>query len=306
MFFCCNVFVSILCDLLLTDKVKYSKLYYVKKKKQGVENMKKWSFSNKFVLIAGLVLASQGFAANCAANYEPPENTVWDGTSTEEPCTIDGYYIIDNAKKLAWYAKGADKDWNFDKGNAKLTADIDLGGKLWVPIAAGKGTPSFGKIFDGNDHVIKNLYINGSGLASIKKEYSQNLGFIGVLGGGTVKNLIFENVDIQAVTNAGDVTGNTESQISVGPVVGWMNENASNKIESCVVASGTIRTTGTGQGVGGIVGNAKKGTISHCMSLVEIYTSGADAYIGGVIGITKADVTVSSCVYAAVWIMCVS
>ena len=254
--------------------------------------MKIWAFLNKFVLIAGLFLVGQGFAA-------------WDGVSKEEPSTQTindtTYYIINTEAKLAWYAdaaKGSDNKENFNRNHARLTADLDLGGHLWIPIAAGKGTPSFGKIFDGNGHVIKNLYINGSELASIKKEYSQNLGFVGVLGGGTVKNLIFENVDIQAATNAGDVTGSTENQISVGPVVGWMNENAGNKIENCVVASGTIRTTGTGQGVGGIVGNAKKGTISHCMSLVEIHTSGADAYIGGVIGITKADVTVSSCVYA--------
>ena len=156
----------------------------------------------------------------------------------------------------------------------------------------------YSKIFDGNGHVIKNLYINGSELASIKKEYSQNLGFVGVLGGGIVKNLIFENVDIQAATNAGDITGSKENQISVGPVVGWMNENGNNKVLDCVVASGTIRTTGKGQGVGGIVGNAKNGTISNCLSLVEIHTSGSEAYIGGIIGITKTNVTVSSCVYA--------
>jgi uncharacterized repeat protein (TIGR02543 family) len=64
------------------------------------------------------------------------------------------------------------------------------------------------------------------------------------------------------------------------------------------MVSGSIRTTGKGQGVGGIVGNAKIGEISNCLSLVEIMTSGSDAYIGGIIGITKIDVTVKSCVYA--------
>ncbi|MBR6378860.1 MAG: InlB B-repeat-containing protein, partial [Fibrobacter sp.] len=261
--------------------------------------MKIWAFSNKFVLIAGLFLASQGFAANCAADYVPPENPVWNGSTKTEPCTKDGFYIIDNAAKLAWYAK------NYDKGNAKLTADIDLGGKLWTPIAAGQGNAKYSKTFDGNGHVIKNMYINGTELAQIDKNYAQNLGFIGTLGnvkadqpGGTVKNIIFENVDIQASTNAGDILGRDDSQISVGVVVGWMAENNQNVVENCVAASGTIRTTGKGQGVGGIVGNAKNGTISNCLSLVEIHTSGADAYIGGIIGITKTNVTVSSCVYA--------
>jgi len=262
--------------------------------------MKSWSFLNKFVLIAGLLLASQGFAANCAADYVPPENPVWDGSTKTEPCTKDGFYIIDNAAKLAWYAAyGSDNNGNFTRGNAKLTADIDLGGKLWTPIAAGKGGGTeYTKIFDGNGHVIYDLYIKASELAQIKGEYAQNLGFVGVLGGGTIKNLILENVNIQAATNAGSVNGlTTDNQISVGAVVGWMSEKGSSRVDTCM-ASGTIKTTGNGQGVGGIVGNAKKGTISNCLSLVEIHTSGSDSYVGGVIGITKTDVTVSSCVYA--------
>ena len=233
-----------------------------------------------------LVFVGQGFAA-------------WDGTSTEQPTKEGDYYIIDTEAKLAWYAK------NWSQGNARLTANLDLGGKLWTPIAAGQGNAKYSKIFDGNGHVIKNLYINGTELAQIDKNYAQNLGFIGTLGnadskkpGGTVKNLILENVDIQASTNAGDILGRQDSQISVGAVVGWMAENTPNVVDNCVVVSGTIRTTGNGQGVGGIVGNAKNGTISNCMSLVEIRTSGSQAYIGGIIGITKTDVTVSSCVYA--------
>ena len=262
--------------------------------------MKNWSFLNKFVLIAGLLLASQGFAANCAANYVPPENPVWDGSTKTEPCVKDGFYIIDNAAKLAWY--GA----NYTKGDAMLTADIDLGGYLWIPIAAGQGNAKYSKIFDGNGHVIKNMYINGTGLAQIDATYAQNLGFVAVLGKGTVKNLILENIDIQASTNAGAILGREDSQISVGAFVGWMADKVGNivlkkedtVVENCVAASGTIRTTGNGQGVGGIVGNAKVGTISNCMSLVEIHTSGSKADIGGIIGITKTNVAVSSCVYA--------
>ncbi|MBR2197937.1 MAG: InlB B-repeat-containing protein [Fibrobacter sp.] len=246
---------------------------------------------NKFVLIAGLVLASQGFAANCAADYVPPENPVWDGSTKTQPCTKDGFYIIDNAAKLAWY--GA----NYNSGNAKLTADIDLGGYLWIPLAAGKGDKFYGKIFDGQNHIIKNLYVNGDELSALNKEYAQNLGFVGVLGDGKVLNLVLENVDIQATTNAGTIINNQDNQISVGAVVGWMSDKGTNVVDNCI-SSGVIKTTGISQGVGGIVGNAKKGTISNCMSLVEIQTSGSKAYIGGIVGITKTDVTVSSCVYA--------
>ena len=255
---------------------------------------KKFPFFKILTLLVWLVLGmGQAFAANCAADYVAPENLVWDGTSIQEPCQdpVDKYYVIDNAAKLAWY--GA----NYSKGNAKLTADIDLGGHLWIPIAAGKGDVSYGKTFNGQNHIIKNLYINGNELSSINATYPQNLGFVGVLGGGKVLNLILENVDIQASTNAGTIISNQDNQISVGAVVGWMSDKGNSVVDNCMT-SGTIKTTGNSQGVGGIVGNAKKGTISNCMSLVEIQTSGSKAYIGGIIGITKTDVTVSSCIYA--------
>ena len=271
---------------------------------------KKFPIFKTLTLLVMFVLGmGTAFAANCAADYVAPENPVWDGTSTQEPCTKGGYYIIDNAAKLAWYAQKVNDETISNSTNVKLTADLDLGGNLWTPICAGTGGQVkennvvvatyrvYKGIFDGNGHVIKNLYINGSELAVINKHYAQNIGFIGVLGGGTIKNLTLENVDIQASTNAGDILGRTDSQISVGAVVGWMSEVASNKVENCM-SSGTIRTTGSGQGVGGIVGNAKKGTVTNCLSLVEIQTSGSKAYVGGIIGITKTDVTVSSCVYA--------
>lgn len=215
----------------------------------------------------------------------------WDGTSKVQPSMEGGYYIIDTEAKLAWY--GA----NYNSGNAKLTADLDLGGHLWVPLAAGKGDKYYSKIFDGQNHIIKNLYVNGDELSAINKEYAQNLGFVGVLGDGKVLNLVLENVDIQATTNAGTIISNQDNQISVGAVVGWMSDKGTNVVDNCIT-SGTIKTTGKSQGVGGIVGNAKKGTISNCMSLVEIQTSGSKAYVGGIIGITKTDVTVTSCVYA--------
>ncbi len=215
----------------------------------------------------------------------------WDGTSKVQPSMEGGYYIIDTEAKLAWY--GA----NYNSGNAKLTADLDLGGHLWIPLAAGKGDKYYSKIFDGQNHIIKNLYVNGDELSAINKEYAQNLGFVGVLGDGKVLNLVLENVDIQATTNAGTIISNQDNQISVGAVVGWMSDKGTNVVDNCIT-SGTIKTTGKSQGVGGIVGNAKNGTISNCMSLVEIQTSGSKAYVGGIIGITKTNVTVTSCVYA--------
>ena len=250
--------------------------------------MRIYSKIKYLALILTLTAFGQAFGADCLETA-----TIWkDCVSQPKDTTINGvtYKKIKTEKELAWLS-------NNYGNNAILLNDLDMGGKLWIPIAAGKGDKLYSKIFDGNNHVIRNLYINGNELSVINATYPQNLGFVGVLGSGKVLNLILENVDIQASTNAGTIISNQDNQISVGAVVGWMADKDGNLVDNCIT-TGIIKTTGNSQGVGGIVGNAKKGTISNCMSLVEIYASGSKAYVGGVIGITKTNVTVSSCVYA--------
>lgn len=239
------------------------------------------------MLISLVVGMGQVFAADDA----------WDGKTKTKPSMEGNVCIINSEAELAWYASAESGENNYTKCNAKLMKDLNLGKQLWIPIAAGTGDQKYSKIFDGNGHIIKNLYINGADLYDINPKYAQNLGFVGVLGAGTVKNLTLEDVDIQASTNAGDVLAHKDQQISVGAFVGWMNEAESNHVDACMV-TGTIKTTGNGQGVGGIVGNAKTGTISNCLSLVDIQASGREAYVGGIIGIIKINVKVMFSVYA--------
>ena len=113
--------------------------------------MKGNCYMTRFITLVCLVLGmGQVFAA-------------WDGISKDEPTKEGDTYIIDTESKLAWYAE------NHIKGNAKLTADLDLNGKLWIPIAAGTGNQKYSKNFDGNGHIIKNLYIDGNELFAKNK-----------------------------------------------------------------------------------------------------------------------------------------
>ena len=254
--------------------------------------MKKPSFLNKFVLIAGLLFASQVFAV---------EN--WEDFAVEPQIEQIGgvdYRVIYTAEELAWVAKYTDHPNSDGEGspNVKLMHDIDLGGKLWTPICAGKGSPSYNAIFDGNGFSVNNLYIKGSELLEIHDNntlYVQNIGFIGVLGSGKVKNLILNDVNILATNDDGINPGTNE--ISVGGLVGWKNESSAGSIEN-VVVSGTITVSGKGQGIGGIVGNARAGSIKNSVSTVDVYANGNKSYIGGIIGLTKANFNVESCVYA--------
>lgn len=271
---------------------------------------KKFQFFRKLIFLTLLMLGvGSAFGAECAANYEAPANPVWDGTSTQEPCTKDGVYIIDNAAKLAWFAAQVNATTASDPNpnsniNAKLMDDIDLGTHLWTPIAAGKGETKFTGVFDGNHHKIEGLYTDGILLTNTTNTYcavhdnkpncnGQNVGFIGTLGaGGVVKDLTLEVVEIQAANSEGSILGNGKP-ISVGSLVGWQDGGTI----SGIYVSGSITTSGNGQGVGGIVGNVAKGKIENCVSDVSIYVSGNNAYVGGIAGYTKGDVTISSCAY---------
>ena len=193
--------------------------------------MKNWSFLNKFVLIAGLLFASQVFALDCATG------TGWGDFEIEVATkdTTDDYYKIDTPEKLAWVAcKTTNKKLQSD--NFKLTEDIDLEGKLFIPIAAGKGDARFKGILDGKGHTIKGLYIKGSEIAkNVTSEvtgkstngstvYAQNVGLVAILSGsGIIKNLVLEVSEIYASSSAGDEgTVGKDSPISVGTLVGWM------------------------------------------------------------------------------------
>lgn len=141
----------------------------------------------------------KGFCA-CGA-YEPAtlatnENYASLGLNAEY---VD-YYAISNAGQLFWFAQQVNVEGNREiKG--VLTADIDLENRPWTPIGAtGEDSNNFRGIFDGQNHTIKGLYVEGG---------RAGLGFFGEVRTGTVKNF----------TIYGEVIVNTEVDY-VGGVIG--------------------------------------------------------------------------------------
>lgn len=81
-----------------------------------------------------------------------------------EPATLNaaGYYEIDNAGKLFWFAQQVNV-----KGNREikgvLTANIDLENKPWTPIGeTGEENNNFRGVFDGQNYTIRGLNVEGS------------------------------------------------------------------------------------------------------------------------------------------------
>ena len=171
-------------------------------------------FVNKFKILvctACLMLVGQGFAVE-----------KWTDVAVQ-PGQDGDYYIINNEKELAWIALNTmNKESTY---KIKLNADLNLKGKLWLPIGAGHGGNGFKGEFLGQGHTISNVYIKSDELLSAYNDncLAQNLGFFGINGGGTIKDFYLENVDIYATNSHINGCGN---EISVGGLVGWKTASA--------------------------------------------------------------------------------
>ncbi|WP_407458371.1 InlB B-repeat-containing protein [Fibrobacter sp.] len=252
--------------------------------------MKNTKFSLIFAFFI-LLAFGQGFAAETIQK--------WTDVAVEPQVeTIGGkdYRMIYTANELAWISlktKGGGSSYN-----VKLMNDIDLAGKLWLPICAGNHSTGWAGTFDGNGHSIRNLYIRGADIITAYNDssYAQNIGFIAVFTSGTIKNLALENVNIYATNNKTSAFGGGD-EISVGSLIGYKTNNGG--LVDGIMTSGAINVSGDKQGVGGIVGNAHSSTIQNCVSSVNIYSSGNEAFIGGIVGLVKnKTVQITSCVYA--------
>ena len=175
----------------------------------------------------------------------------WDGTTKTEPQKDDnGVYLIGTAAELAWFAA------TDGKSSAKLTADIELAGYDWTPLKKLYGT------FDGQGHVIRNLYINSS---------SYPAGLIGYLQGGA---------SVTRLGITGSVTCTARSNAQAGGIAGYMYDKAS--ITQCWSA---VNVT-SNKHAGGIAGYTATGAvITDCYATGTIRSSAAnECYLGGICG----------------------
>ena len=174
-----------------------------------------------------------------------------------------------------------------------LGADLDLGGKYWVPIGNGKKIPNaFIGSFDGNGHTISNLTIES-------QEGETHLGLFGVLhfnnsdGTPSVRGVTIEHASI--TTNHFD--RRCYAGVLAAEVIG------EGDISGCTV-SGTINCKETSQNlyVGGIfgslnptVGNPDKMYLKVDRCFADVDISGAPMYAGGFVGYLSSCGEITNC-----------
>ena len=116
------------------------------------------------------------------------------GYEYDETAKLATIYDVDGLKKFAELVNGGK---NFAGETAVLAADIDLAGEEWAPI--GTSSNIFKGTFDGQNHTIKNLVVNGGS--------ESNKGLFGVTHDGEIKNFVVENAKVAGRLNIGVVAG---------------------------------------------------------------------------------------------------
>ena len=172
-----------------------------------------------------------------------------------------GSYTVTSAeglKNLAELVNNGETDINII-----LTGNITLTGE-WTPI--GDYYNQYTGTFDGGNYTITGLTVTTS------DQYAGLFGYIG--SGGTVKNVVLKDVQIESDNQYG----------CVGGIAGNSNGN----IENCSV-SGSVSSRYT---AGGVVGLQFGGSITLCGSSATVKGT---AEVGGVAGMTDNSATLTAC-----------
>ena len=235
----------------------------------------------------------------------------WDGTAdtswyTSAPDATE--YDISTAEQLAGLAQLVNADpgtTNFAGKTIYLENDLDLSGHEWISIGTVLGGDypeySFCGVFDGQGHVISNLYSHESDIEGADE--SHNLlrnALFGSVHNGEVKNLGVANAEIW-------IDPKDDSSAGKGILVDWMGKS---KITNCWTSGSIYSGTKIEKNIGGIVGITMQGcTISGCYSTATLtgnFTNSEGYYsnpaklppdtIGGIVGArSNGSLTVTDC-----------
>lgn len=174
--------------------------------------------------------------------------------------------------------------WN---GHYTLMADIDASEtNLWEGGKGFKPIRFFNGIFDGNNHFIRNLYIN--------RDNESYVGLFGMMH-GNINNLGLDNVTVKGKRYVGGIAGLNNGVVEKSYVVGsvlatedyvgtLVGSNLGNVYKS--YATGTVSG---GEYVGGLCGD-NLGTISTCYSASKVE---GNTTLGGLVGNNTGTVDIS-------------
>ncbi len=216
---------GIVTKIKMMDFLRFMYLFFAAKvKKYGI--MKKSLIVISSLMVCTLFMVCQTANADALYGY-----SLLKGEGTKKTP-----YLIESKDDLVLFRDLVNGGLDFNGKYVKQTADIDLNGENWLPIGVVLGEHYFYGTYNGNGHIINNLYINEPD----QQEYMYG-GLFGMLG-GTVENLGIENGDIN-----GHCIGGITSHGVGSPII--VNCYYKGKLTA------TERAGGIADNVGGIIAN---------------------------------------------------
>lgn len=226
---------------------------------------------------AALSAVLQGFTVSVDSGVRDK----WDGSSKTQPSgsgTAASPYKIGTAAQLAWFANAVNNGSR--SACAVLTADIDLNGQKWTPIANGGVNNGYTGTFDGQGHVIHGICVT-TGVSSRPQ------GLFGIIARtGTVRNVkAAGRVLVRQSSGAGLIAGENNGVL--------YNCEASAFLKNSYNAGSTGSSVGN---IGGIAGHMAAGYIENCRAY-GLFLANPESYdegnlvnssmlcqIGGIVG----------------------
>lgn len=205
----------------------------------------------------------------------------WDGSSKAQPSgsgTAASPYKLGTAAQLAWFADTVNSGSR--SACALLTADIDLNGQEWTPIANSGVNNGYTGTFDGQGHVIHGICVT-TGVSSRPQ------GLFGIIARtGTVRNVkAAGRVLVRQSSGAGLIAGENNGVL--------YNCEASAFLKNSYNAGSTGSSVGN---IGGIAGHMAAGYIENCRAY-GLFLANPESYdegnlvnssmlcqIGGIVG----------------------
>lgn len=208
--------------------------------------MKKIYLLTLFLLIFSYIVNAQDFPIT---TWSDSADISWYNENQDE-------FTLSSAEELAGVAALVAAGNTFEEKTIKIDANIDLDANLWTPIGNDIDHP-FSGTFDGNDHVISNLWIN--------MPDGDFIGLFGQCTGASLANIIMDTAHILANNTAGTLVGNFSTN-------------------GTIVNSHVINTsiTATDYNIGGLVGGLlTDSSISQCSSSGDVT---GESQVGGLVG----------------------
>lgn len=205
----------------------------------------------------------------------------WDGSSKAQPSgsgTAASPYKLGTAAQLAWFADTVNSGSR--SACAVLTADIDLNGQEWTPIANSGVNNGYTGTFDGQGHIIHGICVT-TGVSSRPQ------GLFGIIARtGTVRNVkAAGRILVRQSSGAGLIAGENNGVL--------YNCEASAFLKNSYSAGSTGSSVGN---IGGIAGHMAAGYIENCRAY-GLFLANPESYdegnlvnssmlcqIGGIVG----------------------